>query len=700
MDSSVRRRLIVVLLMVLLGFAGLGFRLYKLMIISGDKYSTFRDRNYQAACVLPAQRGRILDRHLQPLATDRAAWSLYVTDSIQDPGGFAKKASQALGLTQEDGQVLLQRISSKPEQVKVRRLARGITGEKYDTLVKALESYSKEKTARQGWFLDPEFPRFYPEGSLAANVVGYVGADQEGQGGIEYEYEERLKGVRERVIVEVDARRRIMADNDYTKEASVRGADLILTIDSRIQLLVEQELRAVLDRTGAIQAMAVVLDPKNGEVLSMAVVPGFDPNRFHEVGEVYRKCRPITDMFEPGSVVKPFIVAGALENRVITPGRVFFCEKGRYVVRGRDGKILRTLRDDVHRFGDLTARDILVRSSNIGMCKIAAEMGEDALYSILTRFGFGSVSGVDLPGETPGVLRPVRAWSALSMYALPFGQELATNALVVATAYATLANRGLRIQPHVVKGYRNPTNGMVSFREIPHGQRIIDSGIAETVIDMLIGVAEDPNGTGYSYCRIPGSRVAGKTGTAQKAGPSGTYEQGKRIVSWAGFFPAEDPEVVIYVVVDEPKKGKYGGEVAGGAFANIAKGLISYWGLIPEPTYPEPSSLIAESPASAGSASASAAAVKVTEQTPVPGVMPNLTGMSIREAYLTLIQSGFRASFDGKGWVVGQETVSGQTPLSSHAGRVMLSTGPDSFSLSGVVASAPLRSAPAAASGK
>lgn len=677
MDPWVRRRLIVVFLMVLMGFVGLGFRLYQLMIVSEDKYSTFRDRNYRGHIVLPAQRGRILDRNLQPLATDRAAWSLYVTDRLQNHEKFLQEVSRALHLTPKDQEVMSRRLASKPEQV--RRLTRGITGEKYEALTKVLDSFPGDK---KGWFLDPEFPRFYPEDRLAANLVGYVGVDQQGLGGIEYKYEDRLAGLQEWIVVELDARRRIMADTDYTKEASVRGADVILTIDSCIQLLVERELRAVLDRTGAAQAMAVVLEPKTGEILSMATVPSFDPNQFSKVGEFYRKCRPITDMFEPGSVVKPFLVAGAIECGTATPDRVYFCENGLYKIPGHN----KAIKDDVHKFGDLSVRDILIRSSNIGMCKIAAEMGENAVYEILTRFGFGSVSSVDLPGETPGILRPVRSWSALSMYALPFGQEIATNCLVVTTAFATLANRGLRVQPHIVRGYRNPADGVVSLRDIPPAERVIHPAITETVIDMLVGVTEDPTGTGYKHCRIPGFRVAGKTGTAQKAGPGGTYEKGKRIASWAGFFPADDPKVVIYVMVDEPKKGKYGGEVAGSAFAAMAEGLISYWGLIPERVDARIAALAGEKPTQAGSTPTTSRITKSAEQTLMPGVMPSLAGMSIREAYLALIRTGFRASFDGKGWVVDQETSPGQTPLSTHAGRVMLSVEQGNLSGGRVVA--------------
>jgi len=679
-ESTVRRRLTIVLVMVLLGFCGLGLRLYQLIILSADEYSSVRHRMYRGFRVLPAQRGRILDRHLQPLATDRASYSLYVC-KIKDPAEFVADVGRVLNLSVEDRRSLQIRIPQENGQV--RQVVRDISGEKYDELVEALRPYIKQKAVR----LDPSFPRFYPEGPLASNVVGFVGTDQKGRGGIEYEYEERLEGAREQVFVDVDARRRFMPNYDYTKEAGVRGADVILTIDARIQHLVEKELDAIIAETGAVQAMAVVLSPADGEILALAANPSFDPNEFNAVGEFRRKCRPITDMFEPGSVVKPFIIAGALEKGIVSPDQTFYCEKGRHAIKSSSGRTLKILRDDIHKFEDLTVRDILIRSSNIGTCKIAAEMGEEAVYEILTRFGFGSVTGVDLPAETPGILRPVRSWSALSMWALPFGQEMSTNCLTIATAYATLANRGIRVQPHVVRGYRNPADGTISPRDTPARERVIDSRTAETVVEMLVGVTEDPEGTGYDHCRIPGFRVAGKTGTAQVAGPSGTYEKGKRIASWAGFLPAYDPKVVIYVMVDRPQEGKYGGEVAGPVFAAIAKGIIQYWGIPPN----DISASIAALPTPKPGTAELAEIIEATRQTPVQGVMPQLAGMSIREAYLTLLQAGFRASFDGKGWVVAQETPSGQKRAATYVGRVVLGAGPEDRSTGRVVASAPER---------
>ncbi len=677
-ESTVRRRMVIVLVMVLLGFCGLGLRLYQLIILSADRYSNVRNQMYRGFRVLPAQRGRILDRDLEPLATDRASYSLYVSN-VEDPDAFAADVGRVLHLTAEQRKALAARVPDEKGQVK--RIARGITGEKYDELVEALESYIKQKAVR----LDPEFPRFYPEGSLASNVVGFVGSDQKGRGGIEYQFEERLEGAREQVFVDVDARRRFMPDYDYTKEAGVRGADVILTIDSRIQHLVEKELEDVVEESGAVQAMAVVLDPSSGDILAMAARPSFNPNDFNEVGEFRRKCRPITDMFEPGSVVKPFIIAGALERGIVTPDREFYCEKGRYAIKSSSGRTLKILRDDIHRFEDLTVRDIIIRSSNIGTCKIAAEMGEEAVYEILTRFGFGSVTGVDLPAETAGILRPVRSWSALSMWALPFGQELSTNCLTIATAYAILANRGVRIQPHIVKGYRNPADGVVSYRELRPSRQILDPGIAETVVDMLVGVTEDPEGTGHDHCRIPGFQVAGKTGTAQVAGPSGKYEKGKRIASWAGFFPADDPRAVIYVMVDRPTKGKYGGEVAGPVFTAIAEGITRYRGVPPR----DIEARVAALPEPTPDTTEPAVIIEATEQTPVHGVMPQLAGMSIREAYLTLLQAGFRARFDGKGWVISQEIPPGQRLTASHGGRVVLGAGPEDRSTGRVVASAP-----------
>ncbi|MFH1738293.1 MAG: penicillin-binding transpeptidase domain-containing protein [bacterium] len=687
MESSVNRRLILILVTVLMGFVGLGFRLYHLMIVSADRYAESRKTMYEGKCFLPAQRGRILDRQMEPLATDRTAWSLEISGAVPDSEKFTEELAGVLGLSREEQEALLKRLRTKAGGA----ARRCIPGEKYEHLEAFLKEfagkYKKEKEKEKwNWNLKAEFPRFYPERTLAANVIGFVGKDQEGLGGIEYKYENRLEATGENVTLEVDVRRKFLPDSDYTKEANVRGADVILTIDSRIQHLVEQELDTALDQTQAKQAMAVVLDPKTGEILAMAALPSFDPNEYQDAGKYGRKCRPITDYFEPGSVVKPFVVAGALERGAVTPGRVFFCENGRFVVPAQRGRVVR---DDIHKFGNLTVRDIVVRSSNIGTCKIALQMGRDALYETLSKFGFGSVSGVDLPAETQGVLRPVQSWSGVSMYAIPYGQEMGTNCLVVATAYAILANRGLRAQPHIVKGYRNPTNGLISEREAIPPTRVIDEAIAETVVGMLVGVTEDPEGTGYKHCRIPGFRVAGKTGTAQKAKPTGGYEKGKRIASWAGFFPADDPKVVIYVMVDDPQKGKYGGEVAGSVFARISEGLIAYWGLMPERIDARLATILDKTQEIPGEEPEHTGLREVSNGPLTFGVMPDLSGMSVREAYLALIQTGFRASFDGEGWVTSQETPAGQTPVGPHAGQIVLRSDSNGLESSGALAAVP-----------
>nr|HPO09506.1 penicillin-binding transpeptidase domain-containing protein [bacterium] len=529
--------------------------------------------------------------------------------------------------------------------------------------------------------------------------------DQVGLGGIEYRFQERLEGAPERVIVPVDSSRNILAENDYIKQANVRGADVILTIDAWIQHTVEQEILDLVDRSQAAQAMAVVMKPKTGEILAMAAVPSFDPNDYQRYGEFRRKCRPVTDMFEPGSVIKPFIVAGALEAGVVTPDQVFDCERGNYAVRSGNGRVLKIIHDDIHRFDRLSVRDIVVRSSNIGTCKIAAQLGATGVSDILRRFGFGSVSGVELPGETAGILRSPdsKGWSALSMFSIPYGQEMATNCLVITTAYSILANRGLRVQPHIVKGYCNPADGRISPRESRPPERIIAPEIAEQILEMLIGVTEDPEGTGYRYCRIPGFRVAGKTGTAQKAGPAGTYAKGKRIASWAGFFPAYDPKVVIFLMVDEPTIGKYGGELAGSSFARIANSLIRYWGLLPDQIEPWISAISQKIESKAEQEVVNATEIVHPKTAPEPvhcGVMPNLIGLSAKEAYLQLIEAGFRARFEGEGRVLHQEISAGEIPSAFHAGQVVLGSDPSEMKPTEVLASVPDAGKPGANQGK
>ena len=369
-------------------------------------------------------------------------------------------------------------------------------GEKLKKAVPESLKDKVEKAAIPGVEFKPSPARFYPEGSLAAHVLGFTGMDNNGLSGLEMTLNDNLEGFAQPVLADKDKRRRMIADADYAK-IQTRGMDYLLTIDSYIQYVVERELKKACQKTSALKAHAVVMHPGSGEILAMANYPTFDPNNYNDFNLELRKNSLLTDVFEPGSVLKPFILSAALEQRVVTPQMSFYCEKGYYLFNKK------TIRDDIHHFEDLTVHDILVRSSNIGMVKITQRLGENPydfrgqakiLHNYLSRFGFknsGEKTTQYLPGETGGLLRTPDEWQPSSIGAIPFGQEISTNTLVLTAAYCALANRGLYCQPQVLLSKRR-RDGLFQLVEKPKPERILSNRVAEQIVQMMIDVTEGP----------------------------------------------------------------------------------------------------------------------------------------------------------------------------------------------------------------
>ncbi|MFB3784957.1 MAG: penicillin-binding protein [bacterium] len=666
-------RIVLLMGIATLVYAGLVINLFFLQVVHAPDVIARSGRARTFHLPLPPTRGLLLDRNGKALAQNDILYTAVADKThIQNVTATLEQVGGMLSLSPAEIQRHISFLLK--EKVKARELKQNLTEEDKERI---------EAAGISGIEFHEQPIRFYPEGTLAAHVVGYTGADNAGLAGLEFSLNEKLKGMPQVIEADKDIRRRPIADTDYTK-AMIRGADYVLTIDSYIQYIVERELKKVCEETNAVQADAVVIHPHSGEILALANYPTYDPNDYQNYSEDYRKNRLLTDVFEPGSVMKPFTIAAALDQGVVTPGTRFYCENGSFYFKGR------TIRDDIHRFDTLSVHDILVYSSNIGTIKITQRLGSHpddfrgqarVLYDYLTRFGFrnGGEATTLLPGESGGILRPPQQWQPASIGSIPYGQEIATNTLILTAAYGALANRGLYQKPSILRGYQVMDRYFYPREPVPP-YRIISEQTADALIKMMIDVTENPEGTGR-YVRIPGFHIAGKTGTAQKTDPrTGAYARGKRIASFAGFFPAENPEAVIVVVVDEPKKKKYGGETAGPVWKTIAEEIIAYWGL--SPTYKE-DPLLVQAAAKAQAEIQSATSVSgpgdskpflsfgVTRQLPVPpapvwtpgnGTMPDLVGLSIREAYVRLAVNGLKADIQGTGKVVKQPIPPG-TPL-------------------------------------
>jgi cell division protein FtsI (penicillin-binding protein 3) len=430
----------------------------------------------------------------------------------------------------------------------------------------------------QGIGIVKESRRFYPNRRLASNLIGFAGVDSKGLEGVELYYDKFLKGASRKVVVEKDARGRHLIFEDI--EGQSRGMDVVLTIDSTIQYIVEKALRKGIDKVGAKGGTAVVMDPATGEVLAMATIPTFDPNNFRSFRPGDWRNRAVTDGFEPGSTLKVFLLAALLEEGVVGPEDIFYCENGKYRVRDR------TIHDH-KKHGWLSLANVVKYSSNIGASKAAEKLGRAKYYRYLKAFGFGSTTGMDLPGEARGSVRNYRYWSEVHLSTISFGQGISVTAIQLATALNSIANGGFLMKPYVVKSIKAPDGRTVLESNPVIIKRIISERTAKKVTDLLIRVTE-PGGTGELAAFDEGHfKVAGKTGTAQKPDlKNGGYAKGKYIASFVGFVPARDPRLSILVTLDEPEGINFGGVVAAPVFKEIATQSLSYLGVYPGSSKP------------------------------------------------------------------------------------------------------------------
>ncbi len=653
-------RVFVLMLAAIFAFVGLMGRLYYLQVIRAEETKERSVRARQYTEELPPARGGIVDRNNRSLA--QGVWRYNVKADLKRMDNPRQTLTQAAGL-----------LGLTAEQIELHLNAKvGVRGRLIQLNVTQDVKNQLQQMKLPGIHFEKTDFRYYPEGGLAGQLIGFTGRDNNGLEGLELSQDDWLKGNSKEITSSKDPRRKMLAKEDYTHKIT-HGADVVLTIDGYIQYVAERELQAVVEQYQAVQGYAVVMHAKSGEVLALANAPAFDPNQYEEFPEVTRKNRAIANIFEPGSVVKPFVIAAAIEENKVTPDTMIFCENGSMPFPGR-----KPIRDDIHRYGLISVHDVLVRSSNIGTVKIAQLMSENwrgqaqVLYHYLTQFGFGEKSTYDLPGESKGQLRSPRQWHPASIGAVPYGQEFSTNALVLTTAYTALANRGLYRPAKLIRGFRGQDEIFIT-RDSEEPRRILSSDTAETIVRMLVDVTEDPEGTGDKV-RIPGFHIAGKTGTAQKYDPeTGGYGYGMHIASFCGFFPAENPEVVISVVIDDPHKAKYGGAVAGPVWKKIAEEIIAYWGVSPtnqlDPLLRETQKkTLARN--SDEDAKTETFGVNRVLPAPVanlvdshPSSMPNLVGMPLRDAYVYLRLLGLDAQIDGVGKVMWQDPPAGASLL-------------------------------------
>lgn len=533
----------------------LAARLVQIQCLDQARFANRASKQRQFDERVAARPGDIYDRRGRLLATTTLSHSLYVDPSVlTDRVNAARQLAAALEFDAEQLAARLKRAGDRRFLWIKRRLSAA-----------EVEAVRKLELPRNVWGLRPEYLRSYPQGPLAAHVLGLRDIDGRGRGGVEEWFDDQLRGTDGRRRLIRDARGYVIDVLDRAEEPAVDGVDITLTIDSVVQLFVERELDGVMDQWRPVSACAIVLDPQSGDVLALASRPGFDPNRPADVPDEAWKNTAIASTFEPGSTFKPSVVAWGLEQGLIATDDAFDCEQGAY-------RMGRRILHDHHPYGRLDLAGILIKSSNIGMAKIGERLGNSGLHAAAVSFGFGRPTGIELPGELPGTLRPLEDWTSYSTGSIPMGQELSATPLQVLISLATLANRGRAISPHLLNSVSGP---QPAARDVV-AKDIVSPAAANWIIKTaLVGVVE--HGTGKK-ARIDGVAVFGKTGTAQKIDPqTGRYSSTRHVSSFACGAPAEYPRAVVLVSVNEPSAGTshYGGTVAAPAAATILRSTLN-----------------------------------------------------------------------------------------------------------------------------
>ena len=665
-----RRRGIFVALGLVAWIVIVGARLAQLQISQHDELSA-RAKNQQLGAVETSPtRGLVLDRQGRELARSVDTESFFADPrEIENVNETARKISS---VTNQNKTELIAKIrEAKDSNKKFIWLIRRID----------LETASKlDAMTLDGVYSRKEPKRYYPNDSLAAHVLGFVGTDEIGLGGVEQFYNEKIRGESGRVFYETDARRRAFESYEVQPHP---GQTVVLTIDQSIQYRTEQALFAAVKRSNAKSGTAIVMDPHTGEILALANAPAFDPNEPGKEPPEVRTNFALQNIYEPGSTFKVVAYSAAIDKGLVTPDDRIDCQMGQITVAGR-------LIHDHKRFGVLTISDALAQSSNVGAIKLGLLVGNESMYDYARRLGFGAKTGIDLPGESGGIFRPLNRWQPSSIGSIALGQEVGVTPLQMASAYSVIANGGSWVKPHVVREMRSP-DGSIMFQAKVEVRPALKLETVAKLRGMMEGVTL--HGTARK-AQVEGYTAAGKTGTAQKIDPkTRTYSATKYVGSFVGFAPVNNPAVVIIVVIDEPRGAYHGGDVAAPVFREIAEQILPELSVTPDFETKSAPQLIAENrkaspqeiqdeeqraatlPTIAKNFGSGSREVVFAPATKRGALMPDLRGQSVRDVVRTCSQLGLNLEAKGEGKAIRQypsaraELVSGQTVRVEFARR-------------------------------
>lgn len=619
-------------------------RLVHVQLVKHDHYVARAQRQQESTIELAPVRGSILDVKGRTLAESVSAESVYA-----DPQAIEDRRAVAKALASVSG------IGVTAREIEARLRGRG----GFAWIARQLPPHvaaEVRKLELDGIYFLEEHRRSYPRNTLAANVVGYVGLDGEGLSGLEHSFDGHVRGTPGKVTVLRDARRGMYLVGGEGPNRPRDGHDVVLTIDAIVQFIAERALAKAVEKYNARGGSVIVMDPQDGSVLASASMPTYDPNRYREFPPASWRDRNVQDFYEPGSTFKIITAAAGLEEGLVTPSQIVDCGDGAITVANV------TIREhDDHRYGLMSFQDVIAQSSNVGTVRVALSLGPRRLHQWARRFGFGERTGIELPAESQGLLRRVEKWSQVSNASVSIGQEVGVTPLQIVRAVSAVANGGVRVEPRLIARVVDSEGRTIMTPPVRQPVRIVSEKTAAVLNEILkVTVARGTGGNAALAEHV----VAGKTGTAQKAGRGG-YMPGRYVGSFVGYVPADKPRLVILVAIDEPRPQHYGGTVAAPVFREVAEATLRYLGVPPS----LPVRTIGLDPVQLATFSQPA-----TRKTGA-GV-PDLMGLDARAAIAKAVASGLTVRASGSGVITSQDPLPGSALPADRKVRVELAVRP------------------------
>lgn len=641
---------------VIIAFLVLAIKLYSIQVLNNEYYSYIAERQQNKPRVVKAERGIIKDRNGEVLSFTRDNISFYVDTRMMND----KKVDSITNI--------FSRTFGKEKKYYKEIIDKGFRNVCLEKKVPKDKALQLKKHVIEGLFYEEDYSRIYPYGSLASNVIGYVDQKLNGIDGVEKIYDDKLTGKDGFYVIEKDVMGRIISVNENSSRAPESGYNITLTINKTYQQILEEELAKGLQKYEGESASGILMDPNTGEILALSNIPNYDPANYEIFPNEVRRNRILTDTYEPGSTMKSISMSILFDQHLATTNEIIDTENGTYYYKS--AKI-----SDTHPFSQLSVKEILEQSSNVGMAKLSFRIPDDMLYRYFRDFGFGNITSIDLPGETSGFLRKPNKFSALTKPFLSYGYEISVTPIQMISAYSALINGGVLYQPYILKEITDSKGNVIRNSQPNKIRNVIEKSTSDLMRSLMVGVVE--NGTGKT-AQLEDVVVGGKTGTAQQL-VNNSYTSKRHNSSFIGFFPADNPKLIGMILVNAPKVGKYGGLVAAPIFRDVSRRIIDAdLSLVPYKKKIERNNSIADqfiaelksAPASNGKSYMNISPKKEDKfKTRFTfdesnKTMPNLINSSLRDAVVQMNELGLEYKISGTGKVVSQSIEPGKSFVS------------------------------------